>query len=124
MSLGENLKALRKEKGVTQQEIASVLGIKQNTYSQYENDKRDPDLHTITLLSRYFNVPVDTILFGLDEQPTIIDEDLTFHILRFVEILKDEEQFKGFNYSELTKAAKESLVDLIEEKLSKINTKD
>lgn len=47
MSLGENLKALRKKKGWTQQQLAEVAGIKLTHISTLEKNDSDPKLSTI-----------------------------------------------------------------------------
>ena len=50
MSLGKNLKVLRKNKGCTQQELAVLTGIKIAHISKLENDEGDPKLSTIQKL--------------------------------------------------------------------------
>jgi len=60
------LKELREEKNITQQAIASFLNIKQNTYSQYENEKRQLPIDILIKLSRFYKVTTDYIL-GLDD---------------------------------------------------------
>ena len=56
------LKDLREDKDITQRELAELLHIKQNTYSQYENGQREIPLALLIKLARYFNVSVDFIL--------------------------------------------------------------
>lgn len=58
MNIGNRLKQLRKEKGVTQKQIATYLGIKQNSYSQYENGDRELGLETISKIAKYYKVAV------------------------------------------------------------------
>ena len=50
------LKDLRLQKGVTQFELAAYLYIKQNTYSQYENERRQLPVDIMIKLSRYYEV--------------------------------------------------------------------
>ena len=57
-----NLKELRKGKRLTQQEMASYLGITQNAYSYWENDKVKIDNKSLEKLSAFFGVSVDYIL--------------------------------------------------------------
>lgn len=49
---------LRKEKGVTLQQVADAIGVGNNTVSRYENGKREPKLETWFKLSDFFEVPV------------------------------------------------------------------
>ena len=63
------LKKLRDDRDITQKELASYLHIKQNTYSQYENEQRQIPLSLLVQLSNYYDVSVDFIL-GLTECET------------------------------------------------------
>lgn len=49
---------LRKEKGLTLQQVADAIGVGNNTISRYENGKREPKLETWVKLANFFNVPV------------------------------------------------------------------
>lgn len=52
----ERLKSLRKEKGITQKQLAANLGISLPAVINYENSQRSPSSAVLTLLSRFFNV--------------------------------------------------------------------
>ena len=56
------LKELREEKNLTQVEIAEFLNIRQNTYSQYENEKRQLPIDVLIKLAKYYKVSTDYIL--------------------------------------------------------------
>lgn len=56
------LKELREERGLTQKEIANVLNVKQNTYSQYENGQRQLPIESLILIAKYYNVSTDYVL--------------------------------------------------------------
>ena len=56
------LKELRENNKKTQTEIAEILKIQQNTYSQYETGVRQIPLEFLIELARYYNVSVDYIL--------------------------------------------------------------
>ena len=60
------LKDLREENGVTQTQLAEYLNIKQNTYSQYENEKRQLPIDVLIKLAKYYKVTTDYIL-GLED---------------------------------------------------------
>lgn len=57
-----NLKILRKRKGVTQKDIAEYLGVTTSAYGQYETGSRQMNPDVISRLSDYFNVSSDVIL--------------------------------------------------------------
>ncbi len=60
------LKEIREANKKTQTEIANYLHIKQNTYSQYENEQRQVPIITLVSLAKYYGTSVDYIL-GLTE---------------------------------------------------------
>ncbi len=60
------LKELREENNFTQSQIAEYLNIKQNTYSQYENEKRHLPIDVLIKLAKLYNVSTDYLL-GLDD---------------------------------------------------------
>lgn len=63
------LKQLRREKQLTQQDIATFLGITRAAYTNLENGKRQPDIETLSRLADYYCVSVDYLL-GRDPAPT------------------------------------------------------
>lgn len=69
--LGENLKTLRTNKKMTQQDVADMLNIPRGTYAHYEINKREPDNATLILLADFFEVTVDYLL-GREEKTTTI----------------------------------------------------
>lgn len=56
MEYWERIKALREDRDITQKELAEFLNIAQNTYSQYENGKRDVPIAVLIKLCRYYQV--------------------------------------------------------------------
>lgn len=63
-----NLKAARKAMKLTQSEVARVVGISQNSYSYWENDKVNIDRESLNKLSKLFNVSIDYLLGNDDRQ--------------------------------------------------------
>ena len=57
-----NLKTIRKQMKMTQQEVASHLGVHQVTYGNYELGKRQPKPETLKKLARIFGCTVDELL--------------------------------------------------------------
>ncbi|GEA16144.1 MAG: hypothetical protein PWR22_1064 [Moorella sp. (in: firmicutes)] len=65
-TLGERLAALRKEKALTQAEMARRLNMGQSTIAMYERNKRSPDAETLQKLADFFKVSVDFLLGRVD----------------------------------------------------------
>lgn len=70
MSFSTKLKALRLQKGLTQQEIAKELNMRRSTYGMYETGKREPSFDTLTKFSEFFNVDMNTLMDTNDTSKT------------------------------------------------------
>jgi transcriptional regulator with XRE-family HTH domain len=62
MTLGEKIQACRKLKGLSQEEVASALGISRQALSKWECNTSTPDTDKIVALSNYFNITTDYLL--------------------------------------------------------------
>ena len=62
MKIGKNLILLRKNKNLTQNDIAKILNISRQAYCRYENDQREPSLEILCLLADFYDESVDSIL--------------------------------------------------------------
>ncbi|MGI6160952.1 MAG: glutamine synthetase III [Christensenellales bacterium] len=67
--LGDNLRMLRKQAGISQQEIAAEMGVSASTIGMYEQNRRKPDYDTLSRLADYFNVSMETLVSGDNEKP-------------------------------------------------------
>lgn len=64
----ERIKQLRKKKGISQSELAEVIGVKNNTVSTWERGTRKPDFEALNLLSDFFEVSFEYILGNSDKE--------------------------------------------------------
>lgn len=74
MELGEKLRQLRKEKGLTQEELAALLYVSRTAVSKWESDKGCPNIDSLKQLSKLYGISVDSLLSG-DELLTIAEKD-------------------------------------------------
>jgi HTH-type transcriptional regulator, competence development regulator len=65
--LGETIAKLRKEKGLSQYELADRLGFSRGKLSNYEQGSRQPDYDTLKKIADYFDVTIDYLL-GREEK--------------------------------------------------------
>lgn len=63
MDLGNQIKNIRKQKGLTQAEFALSIGITQTYLSQIESNLKEPNLSTLKLISEGLNVPLPILFF-------------------------------------------------------------
>ncbi len=59
---GENLKALRKQKGITQEQAAELLDVSKQSISRWENNITYPDIMFLPALASFYNVTIDYLL--------------------------------------------------------------
>jgi transcriptional regulator with XRE-family HTH domain len=69
VTFGKRLKTARKEKGLTQKELAALIHVKHNSISDWENDKNKPDISTVELLCGVLEVTPSYIM-GVKETGT------------------------------------------------------
>lgn len=62
------LKDLREDNDITQADIAKMLNIRQNTYSQYENQKREIPLSLLWKLADYYKTSIDYLVGRTDKK--------------------------------------------------------
>lgn len=62
-TVGENIAALRKQKGFTQEALASAIGVSAQSVSKWENNTNMPDIMLLPIIADVFQVSIDN-LFG------------------------------------------------------------
>lgn len=62
MSIGTTIKRLRRERDITQEQLAEYLGISTGAVSQWECDRTAPDITQLPLLANIFDVSTDELL--------------------------------------------------------------
>ncbi len=70
--IGYNIKRLRKEKNMTQEQLAEVLGISVTAVSKWERNDTYPDITLLFPLAHYFGVTLDELM-GYDEEKVRAD---------------------------------------------------
>jgi len=82
MELGKQIKKLRTEANLSQEELAERIFVSRQTISNWENDRNYPDIKSLLLLSEVFQVSLDNLVKGdLKEMKREIDaqEYARFH---------------------------------------------
>lgn len=105
MTIGERIKFLRTEKGLTQTELAKILNIARSTLSQYESNQRTPSDDMKLKLSSIFNVSIDYLIGKTDIKNYLDEPNVT------VALHSDE---TSLDYSDLSDEAKKEVQDFIE----------
>jgi transcriptional regulator with XRE-family HTH domain len=107
------LRELREQSSILQKDLSAELKIGISTLSQYETNKREPDIQTILRIADYFNVSVDYLLGKTDEpKPNIVKYD--------PELLFSDNEFnlvKNFRKADLN--IQEAAYDMLEKSAKK-----
>lgn len=74
MSIGERLKTLRKEAGLSQKQVAETLKMSKPIVSQYESNQRTPSLGKLIRFSRFYNASLDYICENVDEKGALLGD--------------------------------------------------
>ena len=74
MEFNEKLQELRKQKGLTQEELAEKLFVSRTAVSKWESGRGYPNIDSLKAMAKFFGVTVDELLSG-DEVLTIAEEE-------------------------------------------------
>ena len=74
MEFNEKLQELRKQKGLTQEELAGLLYVSRTAISKWESGRGFPSIESLKSISRFFSVSLDDLLSG-EELITIAEHD-------------------------------------------------
>ena len=85
----KNLKALLKEYNISQQQLANIIGVSQQSINKYENHNVEPDIETLKAIATFFNTTID-FLVGFDESKTAFTKE--DELLRLFSLMTKEQQ--------------------------------
>ena len=73
MTFGERLYELRKNKNISQEELAELLDVSRQSISKWENDKAYPEMTRLLFMSDFFHVSLDYLMRGVEETEVVQD---------------------------------------------------
>lgn len=92
------IKELRAEKNIFQSKLASLLKVRQNTISNWETGRSEPDQDALREMSKIFGVSIDYILGNTDIKSPLTSEDISgltekqIKILEMMDKLPEQDQ--------------------------------
>ena len=98
MNFGDSLKRLRRERGLTQQQVADMLHIHKQAYQRYESEKVIPSIEFLVRIADIFEVSADYLLgrvkFAKGATVYLISYDLHLPVQEYPEIIKAIETYQ------------------------------
>jgi transcriptional regulator with XRE-family HTH domain len=76
MNIGSKLQELRKNKGLSQEELAEILGVSRQSVSKWELDVAYPETEKIIKLAAFYEVTIDSLLIPEKVEKQKCDEDV------------------------------------------------
>ncbi|MBP7174262.1 MAG: helix-turn-helix transcriptional regulator [Cloacibacterium sp.] len=98
MSFGKRLTEVRKNKGLSQEDLAKQLGTKSPVIGRYERDEMKPSIDTANKLAEYLEVSLDYLTGNTD---VLLDTNTLNRILE-VQQLPDDVKEKLFYFIDMT----------------------
>lgn len=91
IKIGKRIRELRQNKGYTQKEMALKCGIAYSTYSNYENNNREPGLAQIEKIAKALEITTDELLSNpkIDKYTINTIDNYNFHIMK---LLNDKDE--------------------------------
>ncbi len=91
LTLGENIRNLRREKNITQEDFATIFGVSYQSVSRWENGACYPDMELLPDIADYFGITVDKLI-GADKNAE--QKEVNRYLDRFQEAVSKGEVYK------------------------------
>ena len=89
--IGGFLKELRKEKGITQEQFAEILGVSGRTVSRWETGYNMPDLDVLIQIADYYDVEIREMLDG-ERRSERMNKEMEETVLKVADYSNEEKQ--------------------------------
>lgn len=86
MEFNEKLQTLRKQKNLTQEELAEALFVSRTAVSKWESGRGYPSIDSLKIMAKFFSVTVDELLSG-DELLTVAEQENKQKHMHFVDMV-------------------------------------
>lgn len=105
MDIGERIKKVRQEKGLSQKALGQLLGVSQQHIAQYETGKRKPKYDTLKKIIHALDVPLLDIV-GEDELEIMVTAQMREEARQEFNIIPKDEVFLIHDYKKLNDTGK------------------
>lgn len=123
MTMGERIKALRKEYGMTQLALANALGITKGTVSTWENNSRTPGFETLSKLSDIFQRSIEYIMGKSDDATPLVRDENVMDELALSQVEDDLTEY-ALKYARLDQFGREAVEAIIRAEYNRCRNQD
>lgn len=94
MSTGQNIKKIREENGMTQQQIAELIHMHRSNYSKIESGQREISVDALNKIAKYFGMTIDQIVNfdGAIPQEITVEDKTLMEQVKLIQELEPEEK--------------------------------
>lgn len=75
IKIGNYLRTLRTQQGLTQAQLAEIIGVSNRSISRWENGSTLPDLSLLVWLADYYHVPISNIIHGQETEESTMNSN-------------------------------------------------
>ncbi|MBP5984231.1 MAG: helix-turn-helix transcriptional regulator [Fluviicola sp.] len=96
--VGKNIKKIREDKGLKQQNIADLIAMHRSNYSRVETGDRDLSIEAINKIAKYFNMTIDQLVNFDGDFPNevTIEDKNTIEQMQLIQQLDEEDKSMVF----------------------------
>ena len=123
MTMGERIKELRKENGMTQTALAEALGITKGTVSTWETDTRTPGFETLSKMSDIFQRRIEYIMGKTDDASAPVMDEATMEDLALSQVEDDLTEY-ALKYARLDQFGREAVEAVIRAEYNRCRNQD
>ena len=85
MKFGDNLKAIRKQNKMSQEQLAEKVNVSRQSVSKWENGEAYPEMHNILQLCKIFNCKINDLVHTDMSDISSLDEEIIMNVVKFNE---------------------------------------
>lgn len=95
MNIGENIKRIREEKGLKQQDVAELVSMHRSNYSKVESGQRELSIAALSKIAHYFGLTLDQLVnmdsSGLPKE-LLIEDKTAIEQMRMIQQLDEDDR--------------------------------
>ena len=114
INFNEQLRMLRQERGISQQELADRIGLSKSSINMYERGEREPGIDTLKRIAAFFNVDIDFLLGKTSKRriSMIFGARISQNIAHNIQLHRQQANLSQKQFADLLGIDEEIVIDL------------